>query len=128
MIGWVSIEVRCLLSAYRTRSLGAYNLSLCTSVRVTICPSSTTANATICPPSTSARATICPPCTSANATICPPVLVSMLQSVPHSCLKWPLEEICNLIFEHLTYSAILVPKLEHLTRIFFLSTFFHGND
>ena len=28
----------------------------------------------------------------------------------HSCLKWPLEEIYNLIFEHLTYSAILVPN------------------
>ena len=26
----------------------------------------------------------------------------------HSCLKWPLEEIYNLIFERLTYSAILV--------------------
>ena len=28
----------------------------------------------------------------------------------HSCLKWPLEEIYNLIFEHLTYCAILVPN------------------
>ena len=35
----------------------------------------------------------------------------------HSCLKWPLEEIDNLIFEHLTYSTILIPNW----------TFFHGN-
>ena len=28
----------------------------------------------------------------------------------HSCLKWPLGEIYNLIFEHLTFSAILVPN------------------
>ena len=28
----------------------------------------------------------------------------------HSSLKWPLEEIYNLIFEHLEYSAILVPN------------------
>ena len=48
-IGCVSIQVRCLLSEYRTRSLGGYNLSIpllvldlqhvpLTSVRPTICP------------------------------------------------------------------------------------------
>ena len=28
----------------------------------------------------------------------------------HSCFKWPFEEIYNLIFQHLTYTAILVPN------------------
>ena len=66
-IGWVSIEVRCLLSDYRTRSLVGCNLS--------------SSNAASPPP----NATICPSCTfnwSLSATICPPVLlVPMLQPV-----------------------------------------------
>ena len=33
-----------------------------------------------------------------------------IKTLIHSCLIWPLEEIYNLIFEHFTYSAILVPK------------------
>ena len=37
-------------------------------------------------------------------------LSSELKMKQHSCLKWPLEEIYNLIFEHLTYSAIWVPN------------------
>jgi len=36
----------------------------------------------------------------------------------HSCLKWPLEEIYNLIFEHLTYSAISVPNWKTLQKYF----------
>ena len=36
--------------------------------------------------------------------------ISDNQALLHSCLKWPLGEIYNLIFEHLTYSAILVPN------------------
>ena len=30
--------------------------------------------------------------------------------VSHSCLKWPFEDISNLISQHLTYSAIWVPN------------------
>ena len=45
----------------------------------------------------------------------------------HSCLKWPLEEIYNLFFEHLI-QCNMGSKLEHLTKIFFMNTFFHGND
>ena len=37
----------------------------------------------------------------------------------HSCLKWPLEEIYNLIFENLTYSAILVPYWKTWQKKFF---------
>ena len=37
----------------------------------------------------------------------------------HSCLKWPLEEIYNLIFENLTYSAILVPNWKTWQKYFF---------
>ena len=39
----------------------------------------------------------------------------------HSCLKWPLEEIYNLIFEHLTYSAISVPNWNTLQKYFSLA-------
>ena len=39
----------------------------------------------------------------------------------HSCLKWPLEEIYNLIFEHLTYSAISVPNWNTLQIYFSLA-------
>ena len=42
-------------------------------------------------------------------------------SVLHSCLKWPLEEIYNLIFEHLTYSAISVPNWNTLQKYFSLA-------
>ena len=38
------------------------------------------------------------------------VIVWLVWWLWHSCLKWPLEEIYNLVFEHLTYSAILVPN------------------
>ena len=41
-----------------------------------------------------------------------------LQATLHSCLKWPLEEIYNLIFEHLTYSAISVPNWNTLQKYF----------
>ena len=40
--------------------------------------------------------------------VCKPSLIIAMHW--HSCFKWPLEEIYNLIFERLTYSAILVPN------------------
>ena len=42
----------------------------------------------------------------------------------HSFLKWPLEEIYNLIFEHLTYSAILVPNWTTWQKYFSSAYFF----
>ena len=36
--------------------------------------------------------------------------LSKSQLGSYSCLKWRLEEIYNLISEHLTYSAIWVPN------------------
>ena len=38
------------------------------------------------------------------------IIFSYRHHMGHSCFKWPLEEIYNLIFEHLTHSAILVPN------------------
>ena len=46
-----------------------------------------------------------------------------LLTILHSCLKWPLEEIYNLIFEHLTYSAISVPNWNTLQKYFSLAHF-----
>ena len=54
----------------------------------------------------------------------------------HSCLKWRLEEIYNLIFEHLTYSAILVPNWTTWQQYFswkhlsmeMIETFWGGKD
>ena len=47
-----------------------------------------------------------------------------MMTTPHSCLKWPLEEIYNLIFEHLTYSAILVPNWTTWQKYFSSAYFF----
>ena len=50
---------------------------------------------------------------------------SILASIQHSCLKWPLKEIYNfIIFVHLSYSAIWVPNWNTWQKYFSWALFF----